>query len=163
MAICVFPGSFDPFTVGHFSVARRAADVFGKTVILVASNSDKKCLFSDEERLRIVRASIADDPRLSAELCEETVADAAISLGAVAIVKGLRDSTDYNYESHFAGAMRALGAPEVVFLDVEERFSHVSSTFVRELFRYGKDPSEYLCAGAFPLVETILKKKEKTR
>ncbi len=159
MAICVFAGSFDPFTVGHFEIARRAADLFGHTVILVAANSDKKSFFSDGERLEIVRASIASDARLSAQLCEETVADAATSLGAVCIVKGLRDSTDYNYESHFAYACRALGGPEVVFLDVEEEYAHVSSTFVRELFRYGKDFSPYLCEGARETVRAFLNNK----
>ena len=74
-------------------------------------------------------------------------------------MKGLRDSTDYNYESHFAGAMRALGAPEVVFLDVEEAFSHVSSTFVRELFRYKKDYASYLPKNALGTVERLLKQK----
>ena len=159
MAVCVFAGSFDPFTVGHLQIARRAASLFGKTVILVAANAEKRCFFSDEERLEIVRASIADDPRLSVELCEETVADAAMSLGAVCIVKGLRDSTDYNYESHFAYACRALGGPEVVFLDVEEEYAHVSSTFVRELFRYEKDFSPYLAEGAHETVKRFLKNK----
>lgn len=159
MAICVFAGSFDPFTVGHLNVASRAADLFGRTVVLVSANSEKNALFTDEERVKIAEAACVSDSRISVELCEETVADAAASLGAVCIVKGLRDSTDYNYESHFAGAMRALGAPEVVFLDVEERFAHVSSTFVRELFRYGKDWQAYLPESAWETVAEILKNK----
>ncbi|MBR6530424.1 MAG: pantetheine-phosphate adenylyltransferase [Clostridia bacterium] len=159
MSTAVFCGSFDPFTTGHFNVARRAADLFGSVTVLVAANSEKKCLFTDEERLAIARDSCAEDARICVQLCSETIADAARRLGAVAIVKGLRDSTDYNYESHFAGAMRALGAPEVVFLDVEPAFAHVSSTFVRELFRYGKDYRPYLCRGAHVLVENYLAKK----
>lgn len=159
MPLCVFAGSFDPFTVGHADVVRRAADLFGEVAILVSQNSEKKTLFTLEERLEIVRAACAEDPRVCVQSCEETVADAARRLGADCIVKGLRDSTDYNYESHFAGAMRALGAPEVVFLDVREEFAHVSSTFVRELIRYQKDYSRYVPAAACATVENFLSKK----
>ena len=159
MALCVFPGSFDPFTTGHEAIVRRAADLFGEVVVLVAANSEKKTFFSAEERLEIVRAACSKDSRVRAELCSETIADAACRLGASCIVKGLRDSTDYNYESHFAGAMRALGAPEVVFLDVEEAFSHVSSTFVRELFYYKKDYTSYLPKNALETVGRLLEQK----
>lgn len=156
MALCVFPGTFDPFTKGHFNIARRAADLFGRVVVLVSANAEKKNFFTARERLEIARASCACDERICVELCEETVADAAQSLGAVCIVKGLRDSTDYNYESHLAGAMRALGAPETVFLDVEEPYTHLSSTFVRELFRYGKEYEKYLAEGACCAVREAL-------
>lgn len=157
--LAVFPGSFDPFTAGHASVCRRAADLFGKVVVLVSKNSEKKNFFSAEERLSIARAAVADDPRICVELCEGLVSEKARALGAACIVKGLRDSSDYNYESRFAFAMRELGAPEVVFLDVESALSGVSSTFVRELLIHGCDWRPYLPQGAHGVLQSILKEK----
>ncbi len=159
MKIAVFPGSFDPITVGHCDIARRAARLFDKVVVLVAKNSQKHTLFDEGERLEMARAAFREDADISVELCEGTVADAALRLGACCIVKGLRDSVDYAVESHFCGAMRALGNVEVVLLDVHKEYADVSSTFVRELYYYDKPKTDYVPAGALELSESFYKAK----
>lgn len=159
--IAVFPGSFDPFTIGHAEICRRAADLFGRVVVLVSQNSEKKTLFSAEERLEIARAACRADARLSVALCEGTVADAACALGAACVVRGLRDSADFAAEARFCGAMRELGAPEVVLLQVHREYADVSSTFVRELFYYGRDYRPYLPEAAHESVRRLLQQKQK--
>ena len=158
--LCIFPGSFDPFTRGHEQIARRAAELFGRVVVLLAKNADKHAFFTDDERLCLARASLKDDPRISVKLWQGMVADAARELGASVIVRGVRDSADLSAEKRYADAMRAFGAPEVVLLCETGEFSFVSSTLVRELIACGGDYAAFLPEGARGEMRRILDKKK---
>lgn len=155
----VFAGSFDPFTIGHASIARRAADLFGEVVVLVSRNAEKQTLFSESERLEIARAACAADARITVRLCTGLVSEAARELGAACLVKGLRDGADYDYESRLCGILRELDAPEVILFNVHAEYAHVSSGFVRELLRYGKDPLPYVPEGAHAVLRGLCEKK----
>lgn len=157
--LAVFAGTFDPVTTGHEHVVRRAADLFGSVAVLVCRNAEKRTLFTAEERVALCKAAFSADARVTVELCESTVSDAALRLGASCIVRGVRDSVDFAYEARFAAAMRALGAPEVVFFDVCKEYSDVSSTFVRELLHYQKPYDEYVPALSRALLAEYASKK----
>lgn len=152
----VLPGTFDPITVGHFDLAVRAADLFDEVVILVGENTEKKTLFTPAQRLEIADAAFARDARISVRLCDTTVADAARKLDACCIVKGARSSIDFDYESQIFGAMRALGAPDTVLFCVRAEYADVSSTFVRELFRYHKDYAAFVPVLSVPVLEKLV-------
>lgn len=140
--IAIVPGSYDPATLGHIDIIKRAADIFDTVYPAIMVNSEKKGLFSPEERLEILSCACRDLPNvepvvwtfLSSELMRET--------GAKFIVKGARNATDFDYENSLAEIMRhfAPGCDTVIFPSRPE-FFHVSSTYARELLKYGEDLS----------------------
>ncbi|MDO4792110.1 MAG: pantetheine-phosphate adenylyltransferase [Buchananella hordeovulneris] len=140
MRIAVFPGSFDPVTLGHLDVIARASALFDHLVVAVAVNSAKRPLFIAEERVELLRASI-EQSNVSVEAVEGLVAPYALSLGAVALVKGVRDAADAQGEVSLALINRHLGI-DTVLLPCGREFSHISSSFVREISRYGGDVGE---------------------
>ena len=154
--IAVLPGTFDPVTVGHYDLVKRASEIFDEAIVLVAENSEKRTLFSAADRLKLCEAAFCDLENVRVMPCEKTVADLANELGATWLVKGARDARDFDYEVQIYGAMRALGAPDTLILPVKPELSSISSTFVRELFRYHKDYSAYIPVGALELVRKLL-------
>ncbi len=137
-AVC--PGSFDPITVGHLDVIRRAARLFDSVTVLVSENTEKKYMFDAKKRLAFVKAAVADIPNVDVELCRGWVADVARERGAV-IVKGVRNGTDCEYENGIAAVNRYASGVETLLLPAAAEVSDVSSTVVRELIKYGKDYS----------------------
>jgi pantetheine-phosphate adenylyltransferase len=148
----VCPGSFDPVTNGHLDVVRRAVALFDEVVVAVVANPAKAGLFSPEERVELVRASLArPDPgsgtgegALPDGVRVETVrsgllVDYCRSVGAVAVVKGLRSGTDFAYERPMALMNRHLSGVETVFLPGSPLFEHVSSSLVKEVAGHGGD------------------------
>ena len=137
-------GSFDPFTIGHLSIVRRALPLFDKLVIGVGVNEHKTYQHTTEERIAAISRLFADEPAV--EVCSYSglTVDFAHSVEAGFIVKGVRSMKDFEYEREQADINREIGGVETVLLFAEPQLAHISSSMVRELTHFGKDPAPYL-------------------
>ena len=145
--IAVYSGTFDPLTLGHEDVVRRAAHMFDRVVIAVARAVHKQTFFDLEQRLALAQAALADCPNVQALPFDGLIVDFVRAQQASVIVRGLRSLTDYDYETQMAGMNRHL-APEVdtVFLHTSASVQHISSTLVREIAKLGGDVSGLVSA-----------------
>ena len=143
--IAVYPGTFDPITLGHEDIVRRARELFDEVIIAVAIAHHKKTLFSFEERLAMVQESAKQWPGVRAEPFDGLISHFVRDKGGKAMVRGLRAVTDFDYEFQLAG-MNANLAPEVesVFLTPSGPYQFVSSTFVREIALLGGDVQQFV-------------------
>lgn len=144
----VYPGTFDPLTRGHEDILRRAARLFPKVVLAVASAHHKKTLFNLTERLDMARTALADVPQVQVVAFEGLLSSFVRAQGAGVVVRGIRAVSDYDYEFQMAGMNRQL-MPEVetVFLVPGEAYQFVSGTFVREIAMLGGDVSAFVSEG----------------
>lgn len=140
----VCPGSFDPITLGHLDVVSRAADLFGEVVVAIGRNSTKSHLFSLEERLDLARRALAEVPGATVAPIDGLLVDFCRTIGASAIVKGLRFASDFDYELQMAHMNEHVGGVETVFLPASPEFGTVSSSMMREMARFGGDVSKFL-------------------
>lgn len=145
MRSAIYPGTFDPMTLGHLDIVRRARSVFDEVTVLLAVNSSKRPLFSLEERLELVRACTAEIPGVTVASFDGLLAEYARRQGAAAVIRGLRAISDFDYEFQMAIVNRKL-APEVetVFLMPSEDWSYLNSSIVRELWSFGGDYSRFV-------------------
>lgn len=143
--IAVYPGTFDPITLGHQDLIRRAASLFGTVIVAVAAAHHKKTLFSLDERLETVREVLKVYPNVQVESFNGLVRDFAVDHGAKAMLRGVRSVTDFDFENQLAGMNRAL-APDVetVFLTPDARYQHISSTLVREIATLKGDVAQFV-------------------
>jgi pantetheine-phosphate adenylyltransferase len=146
MSRAVCPGSFDPVTYGHLDVIGRAAGLFDEVVVAVGVNQSKSRLFSPEERLEMLEKAVADLPNVRVEGFTGLVTEFCTEVGAQAIVKGLRSSSDFDYELPMAHMNRALTDIETVFLPASTGQSFVSSSLVKEA------AMSLVCASLFMVV-----------
>lgn len=144
MKKAIFPGSFDPFTIGHFSVVKRGLELFDHITIGVGSNCSKKSYFTLEKRLDIIRQAFHDEPRVSVKAYDSLTIDFAKEEEADFILRGVRSANDFEYEKSIADINKRLSSIETVLLFTEPQHSAVSSTIVRDLLSYGKDVAEFL-------------------
>ena len=146
--LAIYPGSFDPITLGHLSVLTRAAKVFAKVELLVVHNPSKSATFSLQERIDLARASLKElsaPANISVSALEYgLLVDHAKKLGAAAIIKGFRTANDVEYELPMAQVNRDLSGIETVFLASEAGYGFVSSSLVREVASLGGDVSGYV-------------------
>ena len=140
----LFIGSFDPFTIGHHSVVRRALPLFDKLVIGVGVNERKKYMYSTEVRVKTIAEIYADEPKIEVKAYNDLAVDFAHREGAWFIVKGVRSVKDFEYEREQADINRQIGGIETVFIYSESKWESVSSTLVRELIHFGRDVKEFL-------------------
>ncbi len=154
---CVCPGSFDPVTNGHVDVVRRAAALFDEVVVAVLTNPAKQGAFTLDERLEMLRSSLDGVPGTRVEAVHGgLLVDYCRSIGAVAVVKGLRSGTDFAYELPMALMNRHLSGLETVFLPGDPSLEHVSSSLVKEVASYGGDVSGLVPDAVLPrLVERV--------
>lgn len=131
--IAVFPGTFDPITVGHESIVRRVLPLFDKVIVGMGINASKKTMFPQEQRLRWVQETFADTEQVEAMAFEGLTVDLCLRVGAGHIVRGLRNSTDHGYERSIALMNRQISGVETIFLPAAPEHAHISSTIVREL------------------------------
>jgi len=156
MIKAVFPGSFDPPTLGHLDIIERASGLFDELVVLVAANGAKAGLFSPEERVGLLRDILGARPKVSVRSCDTLVADFARDEGCAVLVRGVRNPSDYSYEYELSLLYRHLNsALEFILIPADPRYLALSSTAIKELASYGADVS----ALVHPLVETALKRK----
>jgi pantetheine-phosphate adenylyltransferase len=145
------PGSFDPFTLGHFDVALRAAELFGEVVIAVMANGEKNGFFTPEERAEICRAAFKEAGVDSVKVIVNNglLADLYNEVDACCMVKGVRNSNDFVYENELWLINRSFNSRvETVFLPSQSQYSHISSTMVREMLKYGVPLSSAMPKGA---------------
>lgn len=147
MKKAIFPGSFDPFTIGHFSVVKRGLELFDHITIGVGSNCSKKSYFTLEKRLDIIRQAFHDEPRVSVKAYDSLTIDFAKEEEADFILRGVRSANDFEYEKSIADINKRLSSIETVLLFTEPQYSAVSSTIVRDLLNYGKDVAAFLPPG----------------
>ncbi len=147
MKAAVYPGSFDPVTLGHLNIIERAAAIFDRLYVCVMVNSDKNPKFTQEERAEMIRRCTGHLPNVVVETADGLLVEYAGSRGACAIVKGLRAVSDFDSEFQMALANRKLNpAIETMFLASSEKYTYLSSTVAREMAKYGADLSEFLPA-----------------
>lgn len=143
--IAVYPGTFDPITLGHQDLIRRAAHLFGTVIVAVAAAHHKKTMFNLEERLDTVREVVLAYPNVQVQPFTGLVRDFAVDHGARVMLRGVRSMTDFDFESQLAGMNRAL-APDVetVFLTPDSRYQYISSTLVREIATLKGDVAQFV-------------------
>ena len=140
----LFPGSFDPFTLGHADIVRRALTLFGKVVIAVGYNEQKAGWMPVEERVAAIKRLYADEPRVAVESYTGLTVDFAKERGITAIVRGVRTAADFEYELQMADVNRQLSGIETVLLPASPQYASLSSSVVRELAHFGHDISPFL-------------------
>lgn len=161
MRTAVCSGSFDPITLGHYDIIRRAAGCFDEVWVCVSHNAEKRNqMFTPEEKLLLVRTAVADLPNVRAELWPGLLADFAVDHGAQVIIRGVRCGTDFDAEYQLASINRGIYPRlETLLLPASGAYQHFSSSMVREMIRYHQPLERYLPAAVVPLVREIIEGK----
>lgn len=140
----IFTGSFDPYTIGHDDILRRALPLFDRIVIGIGVNERKSYMQSAEERMKTIKAIYADEPKVEVKTYNDLTIDFARRENASYIIKGVRSVKDFEYERDQADINRQLSGIETLLLYADPRYSAVSSSMVRELIHFGQDVSRFL-------------------
>lgn len=148
--IAVFPGSFDPVTLGHVSIVERALPLFDRIVVALGANTTKRYMFTAEQRLQWLQAAFTGHKQVEVLAFEGLTADLCRRLQARYIVRGLRNSTDHGNERSIALMNHALAKVETIFLPSLPEHAHISSTIVRELIANNADVSAFVPAAVRP-------------
>jgi pantetheine-phosphate adenylyltransferase len=157
--IAVYPGTFDPMTLGHEDVVRRATQLFDKVIVAVAAGHHKKAMFSLQERIEMAKVVADPYPQVTVESFSGLMRDFVVARGAKAMVRGLRAVTDFDYEFQLAGMNRSLMPDvETVFLTPSDKYQFISSTFVREIAVLGGEIDKFVS----PSVQRRLQEKVKS-
>jgi len=144
MKIAIYPGSFDPITLGHLNIIRRAAVVFDKIIVCVMVNSEKDPMFNIEERVELVARVTKRLGNVEVDTSDLLLAEYAKKKGATIIIKGLRAMSDFEKEFQMAIINKKMyPGLETVFLTASEKYTYLSSTVVKEMARYGADLGEF--------------------
>lgn len=144
MRIGIFVGSFDPFTIGHESIVRRALPLFDKIVIGVGVNERKRYMYSMEVRMENIQNLYAGEPKIEVKSYHDLTVDFARREGAEFIIKGVRSVSDFEYERGQADINKQIGGIDTVLFYAEPQYESISSSMVRELKHFGHDADEYL-------------------
>jgi pantetheine-phosphate adenylyltransferase len=145
MKIAVFPGSFDPITTGHVDLIKRSLPLFDKIYVAVGVNSNKKTLFTLTTRLKWLKEVFKEEPKIEVSHFEGLTVDFCKSVKANYLIRGLRNSSDFDYEKTISQLNSVIGnGLETFFLISKPGFSHVSSTIVREIIKAGGDASVFV-------------------
>lgn len=162
MKTAVCSGSFDPITLGHLDIIQRSAACFDKVYVCVSPNAEKKNqMFTPEEKLLLVRTAVTELPNVEAELFSGLLADYAVRRGAAAIVRGVRNTSDFDVEYQLALINQDIHPGlETMLLPASAAYQHFSSSMAREMIRYGQPLEKYLPASIIPLVRELTEKKE---
>ena len=147
MKRAIFPGTFDPFTVGHYSVVERALTFMDELIIGIGVNEGKRSCFPTEKRIAMIEKVYKDDPRVKVEAYTDLTVEFAKRHNANVIIRGIRTVRDFEYEETIADINRKLSGIETILLFTEPELTSISSTIVRELLQYGKDISAFIPKG----------------
>ncbi|MEO9481829.1 MAG: pantetheine-phosphate adenylyltransferase [Ekhidna sp.] len=146
MKTAIFPGSFDPFTKGHFDIVMRSLDLFDRVIIAIGHNSTKnKRYFELDWMVGKIREAFADERRVEIEVYDELTAFLAKKYDAKYLIRGLRNTTDFEYENSISQINRSLNSDlETIFLITSPELAPISSSIIREVHRYGGDVNPFL-------------------
>ena len=146
MRKAIYPGSFDPITLGHLNIIKRAAGMFDELIVLVSVNSSKnKGLFTPEERVDLIRRVTEELPNVTVDICDGLLADYARKHRSKVLVKGLRAVSDFESEAQMAMINAKLNTKlDTVFLYTEPKYAYLSSTVVKEMARYGASLTDFV-------------------
>jgi len=154
--IAIYPGSFDPITYGHLDIIHRGLEVFDQVIVTVARNSEKKGLFSTDERLTMIRETVGDNPRLLVDTFDGLLVDYVVAKGARVILRGLRAVSDFEYEFQIAQMNHAVKQEvETLFMMTSVPYGYLSSSIVKEVAALGGDIDSFVPAP----VKAALQKK----
>ena len=143
--ICLFPGTFDPVTLGHVDIIKRAIPLFDKIIVAVGINASKTPMFSPEQRMQWIQEIFRDVPSIEGAVYEGLTIDFCNKVGARFILRGIRYVSDFEYEKTIADANRTMDPSiETIFLTGEPKYTSVASTIVRDIIRNGGDASPFL-------------------
>lgn len=142
--VAIFPGTFDPFTKGHYSVVSRALSMFDEVVIAIGVNALKRPMFTVEERTAMLESLFANEPRVKVMSYSGLTVDVARECGAQFMLRGVRSVIDFEYERSIADVNREISGLETVMLFTEPMYAHISSSVVRELLSYGRDVTAFV-------------------
>ena len=158
MTVGVYPGSFDPVTLGHLDIIKRSSKIVDRLIIGVLNNSAKKPVFTAEERVHMLELVIKDIPNAAVETFDGLTVEFAKSLGATVMFRGLRAVTDFEYEIQIAQTNHALNPDiDTVFLTTSVKYSYLSSSIVKEVARYEGDISKFVPGEILPFVTGKIK------
>ncbi len=145
MKIAIYPGSFDPITLGHLNIVKRAAALFDKVIVCVMINSSKTPMFNLEERVELIRRVVSRFDNVEVDTSSKMLVDYARDMGATAVVKGLRVMSDFEAEFQMALINKKIDPNlDTVFLPASEKYTYMSSTVVKEMAKYGADLSDFV-------------------
>ncbi len=143
--IALFPGTFDPVTLGHTDIINRSLDLFDKLYIGIGKNANKQPMFSDEQRLQWLKEIYKDEPRVDSLIYEGLTVECCKSIGATYILRGIRYVSDFEYEKVIADMNRSLDINiETIFLTCSPQYTSVASTLVRDIIRHGANAGMFL-------------------
>jgi len=158
MTKAIYPGSFDPITLGHLDIIRRIAPLFSELTVVVANSQRKQYLFSLEERVQLIKENLRELPKVQIDKCDGLITEYAVSTGAKVIVRGLRQVADFEYEFAMANMNKQLkGTVETMIVFTAPEYSFVASHMVKEVAYHGGDLSHLVPKN----VSDALKKKIK--
>ena len=144
METAIFPGSFDPFTIGHYDIVMRGLQIFDEIIIGIGRNNNKQGYFPINERITAIQSTFASEPRVRVMTYEGLTIDFAQAQNANCILRGVRSVQDFEYERNIAEANKQLSGIETILLYTRPEYAHISSSLVRELHSYKKDVSTLL-------------------
>ena len=159
--VAVYPGSFDPITLGHLNIIKRASRIFDRLVVCVMVNSEKQGLFTPDERVELVRRVVRRFPNVEVDFSDRLLSEYAESRGAHVVVKGLRAMSDFEKEFQMAHINRRLSPDlDTMFLTSSEKYTFLSSSVVKELAGYGADLSEFVPREIIGDIEAKIKERK---
>ncbi|MCL1835029.1 MAG: pantetheine-phosphate adenylyltransferase [Oscillospiraceae bacterium] len=158
MNIAVYPGSFDPITLGHLNIIRRAAAVFDKLIVCVMVNSGKRPMFNRDERVELIKRTVERFSNVEVEWSESLLVEFMRERDAKVIIKGLRAVSDFDWEFQIALVNRKLDSGiETLFMPSSERYTYLSSSVVKEMAKYGADLETFVPK---EIIQDVIKKAE---
>lgn len=158
----VYPGTFDPITLGHIDIIKRASKIVDELIVGVLNNNSKTPLFTPEERVEMIKESVADMPNVKVIAFDGLLVDFAKQQKALFVIRGLRAVTDFEYEFQMAQANRIIDKDvDTVFLTTSNAYSYISSSTVRELASFGGDISKFVSKNVEKKVKEKIKKRNK--
>ena len=155
--ICLFPGTFDPITLGHTDVIDRALDLFDELVVGIGTNSTKTPMFPIEQRIEWIREIYHDKPKVKVVTYEGLTVNFCKQINAHFILRGIRGIADFEYEKAIADVNRMMDSSiETIFLSCTPKYSTIASTLVRDVLRYGGDASQLLPEKVLKSIKTTI-------
>lgn len=141
MQRAVFPGSFDPITLGHYDIIKRGILLFDEVIVAIGENSEKKYMFSAEKRKEFIEKAFENEPKVRVEIYKGLTVDYCKEINAGFILRGLRNPSDFEFEKAIAHTNRGMTGIDTVFLLTAINTSHITSTIVRDVMKHGGDYS----------------------